>query len=117
MASAPTKQVVLFPFPAKGHLAAFLSLAGLLHRLLPSTTITLVSTPANVAALRAGAAAAPFLNLHALPFDAAEHGLPPGSDSPDTIIPALIIRLYEAFETLRPAFDGFIASSLAVAGR
>uniref|UniRef100_A0A0E0GYE0 Glycosyltransferase N-terminal domain-containing protein n=1 Tax=Oryza nivara TaxID=4536 RepID=A0A0E0GYE0_ORYNI len=114
--STPKKHVVLFPFTSKGHIAGFLSLASRLHRILPHATITLVSTPRNVAALRA-AAAAPFLDFHALRFDPAEHGLPPGGESQDEIFPPLLIPLYEAFETLQPAFDDFVASTAAAAAR
>ncbi|EEE60647.1 hypothetical protein OsJ_14091 [Oryza sativa Japonica Group] len=113
--STPKKHV-LFPFTSKGHIAGFLSLASRLHRILPHATITLVSTPRNVAALRA-AAAAPFLDFHALRFDPAEHGLPPGGESQDEIFPPLLIPLYEAFETLQPAFDDFVASTAAAAAR
>uniref|UniRef100_A0A0E0DBW9 Glycosyltransferase N-terminal domain-containing protein n=1 Tax=Oryza meridionalis TaxID=40149 RepID=A0A0E0DBW9_9ORYZ len=114
--STPKKHVFLFPFTSKGHIAGFLSLASRLHRILPHATITLVSTPRNVAALRA-AAAAPFLDFHALRFDPAEHGLPPGGESQDEIFPPLLIPLYEAFETLQPAFDDFVASTAAAAAR
>uniref|UniRef100_I1PJR8 Glycosyltransferase N-terminal domain-containing protein n=1 Tax=Oryza glaberrima TaxID=4538 RepID=I1PJR8_ORYGL len=114
--STPKKHVVLFPFTSKGHIAGFLSFASRLHRILPHATITLVSTPRNVAALRA-AAAAPFLDFHALRFDPAEHGLPPGGESQDEIFPPLLIPLYEAFETLQPAFDDFVASTAAAAAR
>uniref|UniRef100_A0A0D9W319 Glycosyltransferase n=1 Tax=Leersia perrieri TaxID=77586 RepID=A0A0D9W319_9ORYZ len=113
MSSSPKKHVVLFPFPGRGHLTAFLSLAGLLRRvLLPSATMTLVSTQRNVDTLRATAADAPFLNLHTLPFSPTDHGLPPGHQSSD-VRPALTVRLYEAFETLQPAFDSFVSELIS----
>ncbi|CAN6270750.1 unnamed protein product [Urochloa humidicola] len=111
-----TKHVVLFPFPGQGHLSAFVSLAGLLHRALPDAAITLVSTPCNVAALRdADTSASPFLSLHALPFTPAEHGLPPRCESVDALPPGRIMELMEAFEALQPAFDGYLAAATATA--
>uniref|UniRef100_J3LWD9 Glycosyltransferase n=1 Tax=Oryza brachyantha TaxID=4533 RepID=J3LWD9_ORYBR len=117
MGSATGKNVVLFPFPGQGHFAAFLSFAGVLRRALPDdVAITLVSTPGNVATLRRRASSGaaqecPFLAFRELPFVPADHGLPPGCESADGIPPIRIIELLEAFETLQPAFDDFIAGA------
>lgn len=116
MAVATTKHVVLFPFPGQGHLSAFMSVAGLLRSALPDVAITLVSTPRNVAALRASSTAASLsssLGFHALPFTPADHGLPAGCESSDTIPASRILDLLEAFETLQPAFDDFVAGATA----
>ncbi|CAL4970750.1 unnamed protein product [Urochloa decumbens] len=120
MATATAKHLVLFPFPGQGHLSAFMSLASLLHRVLPDAAITLVSTPRNVAALRSAATAAggtmsSFLSFHALPFTPADHGLPPDSESSDAVQPSHVLDLLEAFESLQPAFDDYL-SSLVAAG-
>ncbi|KAL6650473.1 hypothetical protein ACP70R_009398 [Stipagrostis hirtigluma subsp. patula] len=117
MAAAATKNVVLFPFPGQGHLSAFMSLAGVLHRALPDAAITLVSTPRNVAALRAADTSVPsYLCFHALPFAPADHGLPEGCESADALQPSRIMDLLEAFDALRPAFDDYLASATAGGG-
>ncbi|TVU46124.1 hypothetical protein EJB05_05642, partial [Eragrostis curvula] len=53
MATSRTRHFVLFPFPGHGHLAGFLAIARLLRQELPDAAVTLVSTPRNVATLRA----------------------------------------------------------------
>jgi hypothetical protein len=110
-------QVILVPFPAQGHFAAFLTLAGRLHAARPSAVITLVSTPANVAALRASssAAAAPFLRFHALPFSPEEHGLPAGAESADAIHVRYFLKLFQSTgsPSLQAALDAFANSVLA----
>ncbi|KAL6639544.1 hypothetical protein ACP70R_023274 [Stipagrostis hirtigluma subsp. patula] len=82
-------------------------------------SLTLVSTPRNVAALRASsAAAAPFLRFHALPFVPEEHGLPAGAESTDALHVRDFLALFAATESpsLRAAFDGFLAGAGAVDG-
>nr|CAD1843968.1 unnamed protein product [Ananas comosus var. bracteatus] len=68
--------IVLFPFLAQGHLNPFVSLADLLLRRRPALTVTLVSTPRNIAALRASLPPDSPLRLHSLPFS------PPPTASP-----------------------------------
>ncbi|KAL6642980.1 hypothetical protein ACP70R_021161 [Stipagrostis hirtigluma subsp. patula] len=117
--AAAAKHVVLFPFPGQGHLSAFMSVAALLHRALPDAAITLVSTPRNVAALRAASAStstSSFLRFHALPFTPADHGLPADCESNDAVPPGHFMDIYEAFEALQPAFDEYVAAVTADAG-
>lgn len=114
MPSGVSMHVILVPFPAQGHFAAFLSLAARLHAALPSAAITLVSTPRNVAALRASssaaAAEAPFLRFHALPFVPEEHGMPPGAESADAVHARHFLALFQSTESpsLQAAFDAFL---------
>lgn len=109
MPSDGSMHIVLFPFLAQGHFSAFLSLADLLHHARPSATITLVSTPRNVAALRASSsAAAPFLRFHSVPFVPADHGLPADAESTAALPVRQFITLSEASESLHPGFDGFV---------
>lgn len=115
MTAATSKNVVvLFPFPGHGHLAAFLSFAGVLHRALPDVAITLVSTPRNVASLRRATSAGhdSFL-LHELPFVPADHGLPAGWESSDGVPHNRLPDFLEALEVLQPAFDDFVAGATA----
>ncbi|KAF8683105.1 hypothetical protein HU200_044963 [Digitaria exilis] len=107
-----TKHVVLFPFPGQGHLAGFLAIARLLVRELPHAAVTLVSTPRNVAALRSSLQAEPSIGFHALPFVPADHGLPPTCESLSSLPIPAFINLFEAFETLEPAFDHYVSRLL-----
>uniref|UniRef100_A0ACD5ZMD4 Uncharacterized protein n=1 Tax=Avena sativa TaxID=4498 RepID=A0ACD5ZMD4_AVESA len=121
MAMASTKHVVLFPFPGQGHLVSFLEAARLLRCVLPGdVSITLVSTPRNVAALRASASASSpsslDISFHALPFLPADHGLPADCESTSSIPPPAYLMLFEAFESLEPAFDAYISSLAAECG-
>ncbi|KAI4967391.1 hypothetical protein ZWY2020_027864 [Hordeum vulgare] len=113
MATTSTKHVVLFPFPGQGHLAAFLQVARLLRRALPGDVkITIVSTPRNVAALRASSSASAssyVIGFHALPFFPADHGLPAECESTSSLLPPEFLILFEAFESLEPAFDAYVS--------
>ncbi|RLM73643.1 hypothetical protein C2845_PM15G02630 [Panicum miliaceum] len=113
MTGGESMHVILVPFPAQGHFAAFLSLAERLHAVRPSAVITLISTPGNVAALRASttsAAAAPFLRFHSLPFTPKEHGLPAGAESADAVHVRYFLALFQSTESpsLQAAFDAFV---------
>jgi hypothetical protein len=116
MATTRKKHVVLFPFPGQGHLAGFLAIARLLARELPDATVTLVSTPRNVAALRSSSFSSSgvdvgqsSISFHALPFVPADHGLPAGCESISSLPVPAFITLFEAFEALEPAFDDYVS--------
>ncbi|KAL6847968.1 hypothetical protein ACP4OV_022096 [Aristida adscensionis] len=107
-----TKHVVLFPIPGQGHFAAFLGVAGLLSHELPGAAVTVVSTPRNIAALRSAAAAAAqpsAISFHALPFVPADHGLPADCESTSSLPLSEFLTLFEAYETLEPAFDDYVS--------
>ncbi|TVU46114.1 hypothetical protein EJB05_05632, partial [Eragrostis curvula] len=107
-----TRHFVLFPFPGHGHLAGFLAIARLLRQELPDAAVTLVSTPRNVATLRSSAADSS-ISFHALPFVPSDHGLPVGCESTSSLPVPAFIDLFEAFETLEPAFDDYISGLVA----
>ncbi|KXG37999.1 UDP-glycosyltransferase 92A1 [Sorghum bicolor] len=115
MATSRPKHVVLFPFPAQGHFASFLAIARLLARELPDAAITLVSTPRNVAALRSSSSSAvppqapSSIGFHALPFVPADHGLPVGCESTSSLPVPSFVTLFEALESLQPAFDDYVS--------
>jgi hypothetical protein len=110
MATTRTKHVVLFPFPGQGHHASFLAIARLLARELPDAAITLVSTPRNVAALRTSSSATSIsIGFHALPFVPADHGLPVGCESTSSLPVPSFVTLFEALESLEPAFDDYVS--------
>nr|CAH67266.1 OSIGBa0145C12.3 [Oryza sativa] len=105
---ARSPHVVLFPFLAHGHIPAFLRLAGHLQTLRPGLAVTLVSTPRLLGSLSLPATSPP-IRLHALPFAPADHGLPDGAESLADLHVHQFITLFRASESLRPAFDGFVA--------
>uniref|UniRef100_A0A0D3FXQ1 Glycosyltransferase n=1 Tax=Oryza barthii TaxID=65489 RepID=A0A0D3FXQ1_9ORYZ len=105
---ARSPHVVLFPFLAHGHIPAFLRLAGHLQVLRPGLAVTLVSTPRLLGSLSLPATSPP-IRLHALPFAPADHGLPDGAESLADLHVHQFITLFRASESLRPAFDGFVA--------
>ncbi|CAO2192614.1 unnamed protein product [Urochloa humidicola] len=112
MAIKRAKHVVLFPFPGQGHVASFLAIARLLVRELPDAAVTLVSTPRNVAAMRSSLLAVEHsssIGFHALPFVPADHGLPAGCESTSSLPVPAFITLFEAFESLEPAFDAYLS--------
>lgn len=105
---AESPHVVLFPFLARGHIPAFLRLAGLLHALRPGLTVTLVSTPRLLGSLSLPPTSPP-VRLHALPFAPADHGLPPGAESLADLHVNQFITFFQASESLRPAFESFVS--------
>lgn len=113
--------IVMVPFPAQGHLTPFLALAELIAQRNPRCTITLVTTPLNVSHLEPSlptppsSSSAAALRLHALPFRAADHGLPPHSENTDSLPISSIIALALASEALEPHFDRLV-SDLAPRG-
>ncbi|RLM58877.1 hypothetical protein C2845_PM18G07140 [Panicum miliaceum] len=110
MATTRMKHVVLFPFPGQGYLAGFLAFVGLLRRELPDAIVTLVSTPRNVAALSSSAVAeSSSIGLHTLPFVPADDGLTAGCESTSSLPLHEFMKLFEAFDALEPAFDGYVS--------
>ncbi|CAO2173872.1 unnamed protein product [Urochloa humidicola] len=112
MAIKRAKHVVLFPFPGQGHVASFLAIARLLVRELPGAAVTLVSTPRNIDAMRSSLLAVEHsssIGFHALPFVPADHGLPASCESTSSLPVPAFITLFEAFETLEPAFDAYVS--------
>ncbi|CAD6259062.1 unnamed protein product [Miscanthus lutarioriparius] len=107
------RHVVLFPFPAQGHLAGFLALARLLRReLQDGVTITIVCTPLTVAALRssvadADAGSSSSISFHALPFVPADHGLPADCESTSSLSNrGDFMKLFEAFDDFLSGLTG-----------
>ncbi|KAL4183725.1 hypothetical protein AMTRI_Chr11g99710 [Amborella trichopoda] len=95
------KHVVMMPFMAQGHLIPFAAIAELLSERSPPK-ITLAAGAVDVAEL---------------PFSSADHGLPLDAENTDALPYHLIIRLFEACETLEPAFESFYGWTGLVAER
>lgn len=100
--------VVLFPFMAQGHVAPFRFLAELVRRARPDASITIVATPWVSESLRATLAASN-VDVHALPFNPADHGLPADAHSSASIGPDQLGSLFGASESIGPAFCRFVA--------
>ncbi|GLJ06410.1 hypothetical protein SUGI_0038460 [Cryptomeria japonica] len=105
--------VVMFPFMAQGHIIPFLQLSKLLAAR-TGFTITIVSTPLNVQALTPTIQSAREkdsaldIRLAELPFCSADHGLPPRSESTDSLPYAQVLTLMEAAEYLQPHLENLI---------
>ncbi|KAG0453326.1 hypothetical protein HPP92_025990 [Vanilla planifolia] len=109
------QHIVMLPFMAQGHFIPFLSLARLILRRHPSSTITIVNTPLNILSLRSflppdDPSYSP-VHFASLPFASSDHNLPPNTESSDSLpgidsLPLLML----ASESLSPHFDRFLSS-------
>ncbi|KAF3339843.1 UDP-glycosyltransferase 92A1-like protein [Carex littledalei] len=102
--------IVLFPFLAQGHIRPFLSLFSCVHRQHPDHTITLVSTPRNIATVRSTLPSSSSLNFHSIAFFPESYSLPSNAESTADIPYALLTTFFEASESLCPAFENFIST-------
>ncbi|KAJ3679974.1 hypothetical protein LUZ60_016252 [Juncus effusus] len=102
--------VVLFPFPAHGHITPLLALANRVHHFHPDLAITLVCTPRNIDSIRSSLPPSSPLNLHSLSFSPSDYGLPDTESTVD-LLPHQFTLFFEATESLRPPFDDFIAKT------
>ncbi|KAG6422844.1 hypothetical protein SASPL_113226 [Salvia splendens] len=99
----------MLPFLAQGHLIRFLALANQMARRF-AFTITIATTPLNVRHLQATTATQPCPRIHfaALPFNSADHGLPPETENTDSLPHHLIVDLCHASTSLEPPFRALI---------
>ncbi|KAL4183723.1 hypothetical protein AMTRI_Chr11g99700 [Amborella trichopoda] len=104
------ERVVMMPFMAQGHLIPFSAIAELLSERNP-LKITLVNTPHNASKLRSmlNPKASGAVEVAELPFSSADHGLPLDAENTDALPYHLIIRLFEASETLEHAFESLVS--------
>ncbi|KAJ3679978.1 hypothetical protein LUZ60_016256 [Juncus effusus] len=108
---AETKaHVILFPYPAQGHIIPFLSLADLLLHQEPNLAVTVVSTKRNIKSIRTSLPSDSRLGLHSLPFDPESHGLPAHAESTSDLHFRYLFAFSKANEAHRPAFDEFIST-------
>ncbi|KAJ3686215.1 hypothetical protein LUZ61_015379 [Rhynchospora tenuis] len=103
--------VILFPFPAHGHITPHLALQARLHQYHPNLTITLVSTPRNIASIRSSLPPTSPLQLHSLPFCPADYGLLSDSESTEDLPSGQFGTFLFALESVCPAFDHFITET------
>jgi UDP-glucoronosyl and UDP-glucosyl transferase len=113
---ATTKNIVLFPYLAQGHLIPFLDLAKLLEQHThqhPSISITLISTPHNINNLHPLLPSTSRIHLHSLPFDPTVYGLPPHVENTDACSsPSHFASISVASRSLEPQFEEFITQQL-----
>ncbi|KAA8527325.1 hypothetical protein F0562_034578 [Nyssa sinensis] len=100
------EHIVMLPFMAQGHIIPFLALARQIHQR-TGFNITIANTPLNIQKLQSTVAkdtSSPSsqspINLVALPFNSADHGLPPGRESTESLPLQQIITLFHASATL-----------------
>ncbi|KAL3507173.1 hypothetical protein ACH5RR_032555 [Cinchona calisaya] len=107
------EHIVMLPFTAHGHLIPFLALAKKIQQR-TGFTITLVSTPLNVKYLEntisKDSSQESKINLESLPFNSAEHGLPPNTENTEALPLDQIIKLFHAAATLEDAFRRLISN-------
>ncbi|KAI3461073.1 hypothetical protein Pfo_017736 [Paulownia fortunei] len=93
---SPRKEnIVLFPFMAQGHIIPFLSLALKLEQE-KGYAITFVNTPLNIKKLEQNLPKHSSIRLLEIPFDGTKHGLPPNSETTETLPLPLMLRLIES---------------------
>ncbi|KAF3335254.1 crocetin glucosyltransferase 3-like protein [Carex littledalei] len=114
---ATSRNIILFPYLAQGHLIPFLDLARLLeqhtHHQFPSISITLLSTPVNIQNLHPLLPSTSKIHLHSLPFDPTAHGLPPHVENTDSCpSPSHLAKVSVASRSLQPQFEEFITDQL-----
>ncbi|KAM7502615.1 hypothetical protein LguiB_001519 [Lonicera macranthoides] len=96
------ENIVIFPFMSQGHIIPFLALALQIEQ--KGYQITFINTPLNIKNLRRTLPPATTIRLLEIPFNPADHGLPPDGESTDDLPYDLIFRLLQASTSLEPAF-------------
>ncbi|KAI4995037.1 hypothetical protein ZWY2020_034940 [Hordeum vulgare] len=112
------RHLLLFPFLAQGHLIPFLNLAKRIESLRPGQlSVTIVSTPRNVAGLRRAVPPGSSIRFAELPFAPSDHGLPPNAESGDVIPFMSWGSFYTAIDSLRPPFEELVSELAGREGR
>ncbi|KAL0435459.1 UNVERIFIED_CONTAM: UDP-glycosyltransferase 92A1 [Sesamum radiatum] len=96
--------VVLFPFMAQGHIIPFLALAHHIEQM--GYAVTFVNTQLNIKKLQKSLPPPPSSSIKfvVIPFNCADHGLPPETENTDSCRYDLFFRLIEATPTLELPF-------------
>ncbi|XVF04744.1 hypothetical protein REPUB_Repub05bG0111500 [Reevesia pubescens] len=101
------ENVVMFPFMAQGHIIPFLALALHIEKT-RNYQITFVNTPLNINKLRSSLPPNSSIRLLEIPFNSADHGLPPNTENCDVVPYHFVVRLLEASASLRTVFKQMI---------
>ncbi|KAF7133081.1 hypothetical protein RHSIM_Rhsim09G0078400 [Rhododendron simsii] len=116
------EHIVMLPFMAHGHLIPFLALARQIHQT-TNFTITIATTPLNIAYLRSAVSSDPTLShstrlrLAALPFNSSDHNLPPNTENTESLPLNQIINLFHSSAALEPPSHRLVADIAAQEGR
>lgn len=94
----------MFPFMMQGHIIPFLALALHIERT-KAHTITFINTSLNIKKLRSSLPPSSSIRLLEIPFNSSDYGLPPNTENTDVLPYDLVIRLFEASTSLKPAFQ------------
>ncbi|XP_031120763.1 UDP-glycosyltransferase 92A1-like [Ipomoea triloba] len=109
------EHIVMLPFMAHGHMIPFLGLA----KKIKQTTgfkLTIVTTPLNVQYLTSYIDD-PEIRLVALPFNGADHGLPPGAENTEGLPLHQMINIVRSTVALKEPFRNFISDISAKDGK
>ncbi|KAL5990205.1 hypothetical protein ACLOJK_011102 [Asimina triloba] len=109
-------KILLLPYLAKGHFYPFIALATLLEQK-TSAAITIITTPLNIPTIRSSLPPNSAVRLASLPFNAADHGLPPHAENTHLLPPHLVSRFLMCTQTLKSSLDLLIADICARDGR
>ena len=99
----------MFPFMAQGHIIPFLALALKLEQE-KGYTITFVNTPLNIKKLQSSLPPNSSIRLLEIPYNSTDHGLPPNSESTETLPLSLMLQFIESSTSLKPAFTKLISN-------
>ncbi|XXG67927.1 hypothetical protein AAC387_Pa06g1156 [Persea americana] len=101
--------IVMIPYMAQGHIIPFIALAKLLEQR-THYTITFVTTPHNIPTVQSALPPNSTIRLASLPFNGSDHGLPPAAENTNTLPFPLFVPLFQASQTLQPAFDHLLST-------
>ncbi|OMP00307.1 UDP-glucuronosyl/UDP-glucosyltransferase [Corchorus capsularis] len=109
-------KIVMLPFMAHGHLIPFLALAKQIH-LRTGFNITIANTPLNVEYLRSTLGHGNGgIHLAELPFNGADHGLPPNTENTENLPLHQIGKLLTSSPCLQTPFHGLLLDIIAKQG-
>ncbi|CAK9140160.1 unnamed protein product [Ilex paraguariensis] len=103
------ENIVMFPFMAQGHIIPFLALALKLEQQ-KGYTIAFVNTPLNIHKLKASLPPNSSIRFLEIPFNSTDHGLPPNSETTESLSPLLMYQFVESSPSLKPAFTKLMSN-------
>ncbi|EXB48394.1 UDP-glycosyltransferase 92A1 [Morus notabilis] len=103
-----SRNVVLFPFMAQGHIIPFIALANQLQKK-HNCTITFVTTKLNIPKISSSLPPNSSIHLLTIPFCGSGHGLPPGVENTDVLPYHLLPNFFQASFSLKPSFRKLIS--------
>ncbi|XVE81087.1 hypothetical protein DITRI_Ditri15bG0035100 [Diplodiscus trichospermus] len=112
--------VVMLPFMAHGHLRPFVALARQIHHR-TGFNITIVTTPLNIQYLRSTLhqqnSSSSGIHLAELPFNTADHGLPPNTENTENLTLEQIGKFLASTVSLRTPFHHLLSDIVVKQGK